>query len=186
MKVLTLDNIKFEEASSKLADMAQSFNPDLIIGIPSGGGYVGRIVCKSFPEAQYIEMGIHRNGTQAKSRLKNLFIHLPETATNFMRIIETYLLKFKKRKIININPGDEERIKISRAKRIMIVDDAIDSGATMASVLKSVCNVNPEAEIKIGVLAITTRNPLIKPDYTLYSEGVLLRFPWSNDYKEKG
>lgn len=70
---------------------------------------------------------------------------------------------------------------VSKAGRILIVDDAVDSGATLLRVAETLRSASPEAQIASAVITVTTRNPAIKPDYTLYNDRTLIRFPWSAD-----
>jgi hypoxanthine phosphoribosyltransferase len=63
---------------------------------------------------------------------------------------------------------------------IVVVDDAVDSGATLARVLDAVSQRAPGAEIRSAVVTVTTPEPWVTPRYTLYSRQ-LCRFPWSLD-----
>ena len=70
--------------------------------------------------------------------------------------------------------------------RILIVDDAVDSGSTMAAVRKAINAIaNPSAVIKIAAITVTTPAPFIEPDFFLLYRYVLCRFPWSLDSKSE-
>ena len=77
-----------------------------------------------------------------------------------------------------------ENTKAKSIKNILIVDDAIDTGKTMFIVKNNLKQKFPEAKIEIAVLAWTIDSSIVKPDYYLY-KNTLLRFPWSNDYKQQ-
>lgn len=79
---------------------------------------------------------------------------------------------------IPVNPLE---IAGSAPARILVVDDAVDSGATLRTVIATIRSTWPDAEIRSAVLTVTRSRPLILPDYTLYPRGTLLRFPWSLD-----
>ena len=80
--------------------------------------------------------------------------------------------------------GDINRKRVSTEFPILIVDDAVDSGSTIR-IIKEVLikKVGIEKEcIKILVLVKTRENSAIEPDVVKY-RNVLVRFPWSKDFK---
>jgi hypoxanthine phosphoribosyltransferase len=65
--------------------------------------------------------------------------------------------------------------------RILVTDDAIDSGATLATVLRLVRAVCPSGtEVRSAVITQTMEQPITTPDYVLFHD-TLCRFPWSFD-----
>ena len=68
--------------------------------------------------------------------------------------------------------------------KILVIDDAIDSGDTLFAIATTLKDMNPDARIDIAVMTETTRHPRIRANYTLYRNRTLIRFPWSNDYKD--
>ena len=65
--------------------------------------------------------------------------------------------------------------------RVLVVDDAVDSGVTLDTVFRSLRETAPpDTEVRAAVVTVTLDRPLIEPDFTLY-RGVLCRFPWSFD-----
>lgn len=67
---------------------------------------------------------------------------------------------------------------------VMVVDDAVDSGITLAAVLRTLRACCPPAtELRTAAITVTRPDPVVKPDYALY-RGVLCRFPWSFDAVE--
>ena len=73
-------------------------------------------------------------------------------------------------------------LKCLKGRKVLIVDDAVDSGATMLAVAEALREANPEAEIRTAAITVTTPKPLITPDYSMYKD--LIRFPWSMDAKK--
>lgn len=182
MKVITFDNKDLENHAASLAEMARGFKPDLIIGIITGGAVLGCMMKDKFPEASYIEIGNQRAGTKAKKYLHNILKRLPRFITDSLRIIESKYLSKKRIEIKRIELADDLKCKIRDAQRILIVDDAVDSGATLSGVVNAVRGANRDAEIKTATITITTSSPIIIPDYFIYNSNILIRFPWSNDY----
>jgi hypoxanthine phosphoribosyltransferase len=68
-----------------------------------------------------------------------------------------------------------------RRLSLLVVDDAVDSGATLSRVLAAVAGLAPPGtEIRSAVIAVTTKSPCVEPTYALYRQR-LCRFPWSID-----
>jgi hypoxanthine phosphoribosyltransferase len=73
-----------------------------------------------------------------------------------------------------------------RNPSVLIVDDAVDSGATLAYVLQAVRRLAPpSARIRSAAISQTTEQPLACPTYVLYYRR-LCRFPWSLDARAVG
>lgn len=192
MKVLTLNTETFEKESLKLISKLE-VNPDLVVGILSGGGHVLEAI-KQHPNVKsslFEVVTLQRQSTNVKQRfLKPVLSILPYSILNWLRILESNSVKAK---ISNLNleklqdntiAFDTRNTIAKPIKNILIIDDAIDSGKTMFVVKSNLQQKFPKAKIKIAVLAWTIDSSIIKPDYYLYNN-ILLRFPWSNDYKRK-
>lgn len=97
---------------------------------------------------------------------------------------------FEKMKSNTYNPNKESKVtltkelqdKIKNAKSILIVDDSIDTGATVLAIQNVIKSLNPHIIIKVAVLTVTHKKPYIEPEYTNYTR-TLLRCPWAEDYK---
>lgn len=197
MKVKTLINEEFSNTCLELSKKISSdFQPDLIIGILTGGGYVGRKIHEHLTQNQkicYTEIKIQREGTSKKGKgfLKLILKYSPTFLLNWMRIIESIMLEKKSKKN---NPKREGKIILPPTidsflkqgnKNILLVDDAIDSGATLNLIKEHIYKNYQNSNIKIAVITITTKNPIISADYYIYNNRTLIRFPWSNDIKKK-
>ncbi len=92
-----------------------------------------------------------------------------------------------RKKARRISGGDRPKIHIpfgpsERARKILVVDDAVDSGYTLSHVLEAVKAVLPAgAEVRSAVITVTTDDPLVMPDFYLYNDKTLVRFPWAMD-----
>src|SRR5262249_37953779 len=58
---------------------------------------------------------------------------------------------------------------------LLVVDDAVDSGATLARIIEAVRSLAPAADIRSAAIAVTTERPRVEPTYALYHQ--LCRFP---------
>lgn len=197
MKVKTLINEDFSNACQALSQkISANFQPDIIIGILTGGGYVGKMIHKCLTKDKpiyYTEVKIQREETLKKEKgiLKLILKYLPTFLLNWLRIIESIVLENKSKrnnpKRIGkvILPPDIDSFLRQGNKKVLLVDDAIDSGATLNLIRNFFFEHYPTSDIKIAVITVTTKTPIINADYYIYNNRTLIRFPWSNDIKKK-
>ncbi len=193
-KVRTLTTAGLDDAAAALALKAQSLNPEVIIGIRSGGYVVAELMAKHFPQARLFAITCQRPSTKKKqsiSLIGHILRALPHGINNQLRIVEHIMLtqlRAPQRNVVLPDPGEldaiENYLRGHKTSHILIVDDAVDSGATLEAVHKAVSTVaDADATIKIAAVTVTTHTPRIMPDFFLY-RFVLCRFPWSLDAKE--
>ncbi len=173
------------ELFSKLED-----KPDAVVGILNGGGYVLEEFKKENLDKDIIYRTVKlqrasTKGFKQSSFMKNLLSLLPYSILNRARISE------HQKQIKASNKNDTQNIEIDFSafenksiNNILILDDALDSGQTMQSVVEVLSNKFPETSIKTAVLAWTNSESIIAPDYSIF-KSQLVRFPWSLDYKTK-
>lgn len=181
LQVITLSDNDFRLACQRLekAVTAKGFRPDAVVAICSGGCYVAD---NMFPGAARIEVAMSRGGTKAKSGfLGSVLRALPRTLQDGLRIAEAGFMGMTRGKNAEIQPVDLDFATGPEYRRILVVDDAVDSGVSLASVVEGVRRSFPGAEIMSAVITVTTAEPIIQPDVLLYRK--LIRFPWSADFK---
>lgn len=171
MKVVTLNREQFAEACRGLEAMAASFRPDLILGIANGGVRVAEQMFAAVPHAS---VSCRRAGTQSKDRHAwafGLIRRMPMFMRDWLRIAEARMLRGRAK-------STEPRLDadISAAQRILVVDDAVDSGTTLAAV----CELLRGKTFATAVITVTTPKPKASPTFALY-RNTLIRFPWSKD-----
>ena len=172
-KVMTLSDEAFAGACSRLE--AATERPDVVLGIETGGRYVAESMHAAVPHC-YVRL--QRGPTPRKSRLRGLLARLPRPVADALRLAEAWLRGLRRPEPVEFR-GELPR-ELQGKRRVLIVDDAVDSGATMHAVREAVCRACPEAQVECAAIAVTTRRPLVVPDKYLYSN-VLIRFPWSMD-----
>lgn len=186
MEVRTLTNKDVEEHCRKLlnAVLADGFSPDAIIGIRTGGADISSKMYDLTGGASdifYAESIVSRGATRRKkSFLKNKVSRLPRLLQNLLRIAEAKVA-FRLKSRARVSEVCFTEPVPTDIKRILLVDDAVDSGATAKAVVAELKTRIPEAEIRTAVFTVTTAHPEIYPNYYIYNKGVLLRFPWSMD-----
>lgn len=197
MKVINLLGHDFNRACQSLAlKVGETYHPDILIGILTGGGYIGREMYKFLrdfnDEVTYTEIKLQRGSTKAKeaSHLKSILNLLPQKVLDFLRMLEVEFLEIKA-KIVKPNRygtiafPENIILQLSQGERkILLVDDCIDTGYTLKIIKEYIENKYPNNIIKIAVVTTAHRHPVINADFQLYKR-VLIRFPWAYDTKKK-
>jgi len=192
--VRTLKQGDFDAAcASLMRTVSQDYEPTLLVGIRTGGLVVAEAMARSVGRPPTVmALTCRRPGTAAKSRLPllhEMLAILPKEAVDTMRILEHRLLSPRRQR--QAKPPNVDRAEAAAIadhlrnahslQRVLVVDDAVDSGVTLATVIELLRGVCLEAtEIRTAVITVTLKQPRIMPDFALY-HGVLCRFPWSFD-----
>ena len=190
--VLTFSRSTFDSACADLlAQVERDYRPDMLIGIRTGGLLVAEAMARASGRALPVAaVTCRRFGTAAKRYvplLASLLAVLPRTLADALRIAELRLLSAGRARG-GRHPVDPAEIAGIGARlgagsepiRLLVVDDAVDTGVTLASVMHALRDAYPRATLRSAVVTVTLRSPLLKPDFTLYQE-VVCRFPWSLD-----
>ena len=196
MAVVTFNPTLLAEACHQLSCRVKAggYTPSLLIGIQHGGAEVARRMRNDFPEAAYCEVRLSRPGTRQKSQglAHRLLQHLPLWICNTLRIVESrvneWLSKGKEPvRIGEIRLPDDvaSRLKeLGENATVLLVDDAIDTGATIQQARLQLLEQFPGITLRVAVITVTIPQPICDADYCLYHNRTLCRFPWSNDYRE--
>ena len=179
-KILTLNDETFAEHCHRLLQKAtdDGFEPDLTVSIPRGGDVMAEIAC---PKDKHRNIILIRNakGGKIKRLFKPLFSKIQRSLNNTLRKVEARYLMHRSNHMEHVTIVLPEECKTAR--RILIIDDAVDTGATLKAVFDKIKHANPTAEVKMAAITVTSVNPIIMPDYCIYNNRTLVRFPWSID-----
>ena len=194
MKVIDLLKDDFDIACQDLSQQVidSSFTPNIIIGVLTGGGVVGREVNRNLSRIYgtlYFELKIQREGSKRKGgeAFTTLLKRIPRGILNLLRIIESKYLLYKSkivkpRRVGEIVFSNDISLQLERGgNNILLVDDAIDSGATLKLISDYINNNYNNNNIRIAVITVTNKRTMIDADFYLYNDRTLIRFPWSND-----
>lgn len=179
-RVVTLDNAALGEVCARLerSVLSSGYRPDAVLSIATGGVKVGELMFTSLP---HLTTKLQRPSTKAKKTfVKNIVKRLPRSVQDAMRVAEAGLLELSPTR-----PADPSQVELPSLvdfKKLLIVDDAVDSGATLEAVLSAVKQAIPEADVRSAAVTVTTRQPLVVPDFSIFNNLTLIRFPWSMDW----
>ena len=104
-----------------------------------------------------------------------------------MRCAESKVLAIKDRILkpapVQVSVCDELiAMLLQGGHKVLVVDDATDSGCSLLSVLNAIEEYGSN-EIRSAVITVTRKHTAIIPDYALFRNSTLVRFPWSADMK---
>ncbi len=181
--IVTLDDISFPSACKQLREIAESdgFQPDAIVAVPRGGCYVADAGWHDLP---IYEVSLRRpaDGNRAiKSFIGHTVARLPLRFRDWLRRMDARHLVKRTDHMADTTIIVPE-LPVT-ANRILVVDDAVDSGATLRAVISKLTATYPDKEIKTAVITVTAEAPVFMPDYYLYHNSTLVRMPWSIDAK---
>lgn len=195
MTVVTLNPTLLAKACSQLSlrVKAESIDPSLIIGIREGGAEVARLMRNDFPEAAYCEVRLSRPSSQQKSQglTQRLLRSMPVWLCNVLRIVESRVNEWRSKgkepvRIGEIHlPDDVASLlkDLGEKATVLLVDDAIDTGATIRQARLQLLEQFPGITLRVAVITVTIPHPICNADFCLYHNRTLCRFPWSNDYR---
>jgi len=192
--VLTLTPELLAEAAAQLSHSVHvaGCEPVALLGIQSGGAEVARLMRPHFPKAAYAEIRLSRPSTKQKGQgmTHRLLQHLPLCLCDWLRIAESRLNEWRGQHIvpqrlgtITLSPEIRAHLTVNNPT-LLLIDDAIDTGATIQEARRQLLEQYPSLDIRVAVITVTTPHPLCEADFALYRNRTLCRFPWSNDYRK--
>lgn len=194
-RVISFDRESFDNACADLWRLVSADRrPDVLIGIQTGGAFVADSMAKAAGVGvPVLALTCRRPSSRykpASSALKGVVAGLPRPVVDGLRLVEHALLTRRPRDVsrdqYRLSNEELEAVDAGIAAmggepRLLIVDDAVDSGATLSIVMDAIRRrAPPAATLRSAVITVTTGRPLISPDYALYHRQ-LCRFPWSLD-----
>lgn len=199
MQVLTLDEGAFEAHAAMLAaEVARRLPPGgygAVVGVRRGGSIVCDAFLRHFPAGAVgfrTDVALQRPSTKRKTAgVGRLLRLLPRPLLDLMRMAEAKLLERRHRDGVPLPPvpvplseGLRCLLEEEHVPEVLVIDDAIDSGDTLFSVINSLKEVNPAARVRVAVVTVTTDHPRVEADFSIYHNKTLVRFPWSSDYRK--
>lgn len=168
-------------------DIQKSYQPDAIVFVAKSGFL--------FAEAMADELGVpmadisaSRPGNDNKDRIVKAVPKMP-------RFLLAFLLKSKMQ--ISYNKGNSERNVVvsdrlkrlceGEPKRVLIVDDSVDTGWTILKVKEELSRMMPGAEIKVaGYCVLDSSSDMVNTDYYRYKNRIVVTATsrYSSEYRD--
>lgn len=197
MPIVTLSPALLANACHQLSHRVKAGGcaPSLIIGILHGGAEVAGLMRSDFPEAAYCEVQLSRPGTRQKSQglTQRLLQRMPLWLCDALRVVESRVNEWRSKGKEPVRLGEirlpddiASILKPSNPSNppvVLLVDDAIDTGATIQQAKRQLMEQFPGILLRVAVITVTTPHPICDADFCLYHNRTLCRFPWSNDYR---
>ncbi len=178
---LSIENVK-EKSKELYNQIIQNYDYDLVIFVAKGAYLIGKELSK-LNNVPLLEIQASRKGNKLKKILKPLLKLIPKKLNVYLR---------KKEMNSSFHENNPERMilidekkygKHKRAKKILLVDDSVDSGNTIAQAKEKIKTFFPKSRLKIAVFNYFEKSEgIIKVDYSLYTN-TMINGPWSNDSK---
>lgn len=192
MKVISFEQKTFDDfLENTLKDWKNDSSKILVLGIKEGGVYLAENVFQvlrnsanqvdlKFIKCQRPTTSFKKKNEFRKAFIQTIFKISPIIILDLLRNVEHYFLT-KKSIEYNREIILDEIINFNLYDKIVIVDDAVDSGVTLQKVNDYVQSLAVKTtEVKSLAVVITSNNAIVTPDFYLYKD-VLIRFPWSLD-----
>jgi hypoxanthine phosphoribosyltransferase len=194
--VITIDDLHSTANDLLRTVRSRGWQPDLIVGIERGGAEIARAMSAD-SHIPLLTLQLQRPSTSTKNRVESLLGGMlrrsPRWAADLLRHIEDWLLRIRLEDSPAATPvmaTDDERVHgdtglLARASCILVVDDAIDSGNTLAAASRYIeenCAARATLVRAVVTRTRTASTQAISPEVVLH-EGVLVRFPWALDYR---
>ena len=202
IRIRTVGYVQFHEDCGRLWDsIVQKCSPAMVVGIRSGGWWVAKemMAARSSPGATFLPLTCRRPGTATKERsrlFRGLVRILPYVVLDGLRRLEYYFVTLPRcrsaqdtgrHKTSVLEPAELTAIRAAAAELppeacVLVVDDSLDSGATLWNVISALRSVLP-TDVAMFTAAFTVLGPapIVAADFSLYRR-INCRFPWSFDF----
>ncbi len=156
-------------------EIAKQYIPDLIVFIAKSGYMFAEPMTKIF-KCNMVDIEAFRPANDKKNKLKKVIYHIPEKLV--LKIVSSrFMYRFNEKKIAR-DVNDTERLlreKNEIHKKILIVDDSVDTGWTLKEVINHITKLFPESEIKVASYSVIHYSKCrVNVDFYRYEDTVIL------------
>lgn len=181
MNYLELSEKNVRDESLKLAKKIESkFKPEIVIFVAKGSFYIGDEISKYF-NVPLIEIKAVREKNKLKEIVSPILKLIPKKIKYILRELEINSNTHKKSSKRNVQLEEKYKVELLKYKKVLLVDDSIDTGNTIIEILNYLKNYDLEIKTAgLNVFEMSKEN--IEIDFNIY-EDTLLNGPWSKDSK---
>lgn len=174
-KVMSMKEV--DEEGKKLAiQVKKVFQPDLIVFIAKGGFLVGKAFAEVF-QVPLVEITLERSGGKIKKNIAPIFRILPNQIRFWMIDLEMNMgihQKLNERRVIVSDRLKLMADKKDNYKKILIVDDSIDTGETAFKAKETIKSIFPEADIRFASISVIRfSEERFHADYFLFKDSII-------------
>ena len=187
MELLEFSLASFRDESLRLAKMVEEtgYEPDCVAYLAKGAWQIGE-ACADYFEVPIIELTAHRSGESVKSGTRSILQALPRGLRRMLREAE-----LRKRLEGADGAAQKKTMRLTErfalpegAKRVLLVDDAADTGSSLIAAKELLASLLPGCEVRTAVIAsFGPARDAEAVDVSLH-ENVLLCSPMSKDNKD--
>lgn len=183
--MLSLKSLR--EESLELAKCIEvEFKPDLVVYIARGGYLIGKEIADYF-HVPCIGIHAEREGGKLKDFISPLLRLLPKRIKIYLREMElsSGVHEFNKDRKIYWDVDNKYLECVSSKRKILVVDDSVDTGYSMISVVHEICrDVGEDVTIKTAAINYWSKSlSVIRTDFFNYKD-TIIQTPMSKDSKE--
>ena len=157
---------------------AGGYRPDVLVHIETGARLIAAEVAREMG-VENVPMWVRRGGTGLKLKVAPLVARLPVGLRNRLRKLEESSGVHRHTSRVAALP---QGVAFA-GKRVLLLDDAADTGRTIAVARELLRGKGGAAEVKVAVLAATTEAGRGEVDFFLLEKNS--RMPWSSDSEER-
>lgn len=177
---LSIKNVE-DKCNELYKKIINEYNYDLVIFIAKGSYIIGKNL-SIMNNVPLLEIYASRKGGKLKKIIKPLFKFIPKKILIKLRSKEMKSSYHENNDERSVFFDEKMFSKYINCKKILLVDDSIDSGNSMILTKKEIQAFFKNSELKLAVFNVMKKS-MIRADYFLY-EDMMICGPWSNDSKE--
>ena len=177
---LSIENVK-KQCKELYSKIIKDYSYDLVIFIAKGSYIIGAEL-SSLANVPLLEIYATRKGGKLKKILKPFIKLIPKKILISLRKKEMNSDYHEKNENRHVSFDENKYSSYRNVKRILLVDDSIDSGNSIVETKKVLQEYFSTSEIRVAVFNVMEKS-IIKPEYYLYLNTMICG-PWSNDSKE--
>lgn len=135
-------------------EIKKMYQPDLIIFIAKSGFLFAEPLSQKM-KCPMADLVAERPANESKNKLKPIINRLPDSLIDII-LSSPLMYRFNEKKVDRIVKETKsfKAITGNLYNRILVVDDSVDTGWTMAKCLDKIKNTFPDAEIKIAAYTL--------------------------------
>lgn len=161
----------------------KKYKYDCVIFVAKGAFLIGKSLSE-LADVPLLEIYATRKGGKLKKLVNPVLKVLPEKLKMYLRSKEMKSNVHAKDPNRQINYNSDIWNKYKKCKKILLVDDSIDTGYSALLAKNTIANYFRKSEVKVAVINLFDQAKAVyEPDFYMY-ENTMFKGPWSNDSKE--